>query len=153
MKDKIANITKWILILLLALSVISGAAFYIMYDFNRILAVLLEDSNNTYLAMVTNWAVVLLGITVLVTVASPIYGIISNPKNIVKLLISLGVIAVVVIIGYSIAGDGVSEIQAVKHGLTSTSSKMVGTGLYVTYIFFGLTVFSLLYASVIKIFK
>lgn len=153
MKDKIANITRWILILLLAVSVISGVVFYVLYDFGRVQAALLEDIDNQYLLMFTNWSVILLGLTVFIAIASPIYGIISNPQNLVKLLISLGLIVVIVFIGYSMAGDAVTETQEVKFGLTQTSSKMVGTGLYVTYIAFGLTVLSLLYSSVVKLFK
>lgn len=138
MKDNIANITRWILILLLALSVIPGVLFYLG---------LLETD------MFLNIAKLLLIIAAATMVISPVYGIITNPTNIIKLLISLAAIVVVVIIGYSIAGDSVSEIQDVKYGLTQSSSKMVGTGLFVTYIAFGLTVLSLLYSSVIKIFK
>jgi len=138
MKDKIANITRWILILLLALSVIPGVMFYLGF---------LETD------MFLNIAKLLLVIAAAVMVISPVYGIITNPQNIIKLLISLAAIVVVVIVGYSLAGDSVSELQDVKYGLTQTSSKMVGTGLYVTYIAFGLTVISLLYSSVIKIFK
>ena len=138
MKDKIANITRWILIVLLAISVIPGVMFYLGF--------LGTD-------MFLNIAKLLLLIAAIIMVLSPIYGIITNPQNIVKLLISVGLIVVVVILGYALAGDSVSEVQSVKHGLTQTSSKMVGTGLYVTYIAFGLTVLSLLYSSVIKIFK
>jgi hypothetical protein len=138
MKDKIANITRWILILLLAISVIPGVLFY----FNVL-------DTETFL----NLAKILLVVAVAIMVISPVYGFITNPQNLVKLLISLGLIVVVFFVGYSMAGDAVSEVQEVKYGLTQTASKMVGTGLYVTYIAFGLTVLSLLYASVIKIFK
>ena len=138
MKDKIANITRWILIVLLAVSVIPGVMFYLgALDTEVFLSI----------------AKLLLLVAAIIMVISPIYGIITNPQNIVKLLISLAVIVVVVIVGYSIAGDAVTETQDVKYGLTQTTSKMVGTGLYVTYIAFGLTVLSLLYSSVIKIFK
>jgi len=138
MKDKIANITRWILIVLLAVSVIPGVMFYL-------------GSLETEIFL--NIAKLLLLLAAAIMVISPVYGIITNPQNIVKLLISVALIVVVVIAGYALAGDSVSEVQSVKFGLTQTSSKMVGTGLYVTYIAFGLTVLSLLYSSVIKIFK
>lgn len=153
MKDKIANITRWILILLLALSVIAGVVFYGLYDFGRLQDALLADIDNQYLAIFTNWSVILLLLTIVISIASPIYGIISNPQNIIKLLISLGLIVVVVFIGYSMADNSITETQEVKYGLTQTASKLVGTGIYVTYIAFALTVLSLLYASVSKIFK
>jgi hypothetical protein len=138
MKDKIANITRWILIVLLAVSVIPGVMFYL-------------GALDTEVFL--NIAKLLLLVAAIIMVVSPVYGIITNPQNIVKLLISIAVIVVVVIVGYSIAGDIVTETQHEKYGLTQTASKMVGTGLYVTYIAFGLTVLALLYSSVIKIFK
>lgn len=138
MKDKIANITKWILLVLLAASVIPGILFYLGF---------LETE------MFLNIAKLMLLLGAVIMLISPIFGIITNPQNIIKLLISVGLIVVVFIIGYALAGDSVLEVQEIKHGLTQTKSKMVGTGLYVTYIAFGLTVLSLLYASVIKIFK
>jgi len=138
MKDKIANITRWILIVLLAVSVIPGVMFYLG----------LLDTE-----VFLNIAKLLLIVAAIIMVISPIYGIITNPQNIVKLLISIAIIVVVVIVGYSLAGDTVTETQDVKYGLTQAASKMVGTGLYVTYIAFGLTVIALLYSSVIKIFK
>jgi len=138
MKDKIANITRWILIVLLAVSVIPGVMFYL-------------GALDTEVFL--NIAKLLLIVAAIIMVISPVYGIVTNPQNIIKLLISLAVIVVVVIVGYSIAGDAVTETQDVKYGLTQTASKMVGTGLYVTYIAFGLTVLALLYSSVIKIFK
>lgn len=138
MKDKIANITRWILIVLLAVSVIPGLMFYLG----------LLDTE-----MFLNIAKMLLIVAAIIMVISPVYGIITNPQNIVKLLISVALIVVVFVLGYMLASDSVSEVQSVKYGLTESSSKMVGTGLYVTYIAFGLTVLSLLYSSVIKLFK
>lgn len=138
MKDTIANITRWILIVLLAVSVIPGVMFYLGFLDTEVFL---------------NIAKLLLIIAAAIMVISPVYGIITNPQNIVKLLISVGLIVVVAVVGYFLASDAVSEIQSVKYGLTTSSSKMVGTGLYITYIAFGLTVLSLLYSSVIKIFK
>jgi len=103
MKDKIANITKWVLIVLLALSVVSGLIFYVLYDSSKPLEVLLNDLNNKYFVQFLNWAGVLLGLTVIISVISPIYEFIINPKNLKKLLISLSAAVVVVIIAYALA--------------------------------------------------
>jgi len=61
MKDKIANITRWILYLLLALSVIPGVMFY---------AGMLDTE------LFLNWAKLLLLVAVAVMVISPLYGFI-----------------------------------------------------------------------------
>ncbi|MBC8319847.1 MAG: hypothetical protein H8E34_03905 [Bacteroidetes bacterium] len=138
MKDNIANITRWILYLLLALSVIPGVLFY-------------ADLLDTELFI--NWAKILLIIGVAVMVISPIYGFITNPQNIVKMLISIAVAVVVIVIAYSLAGNDFTEYRLEELKTTAETSKMVGVGLYATYIAFGLTVVAILYSSVIKIFK
>lgn len=153
MKDSIANITKWILYLLLALSVILGATFYIFYDFNRPLAALLADMDNQYFAMVSTWAVILLAIIAFITIASPIYGFIINPKNMATMFISIGALVVVIGLAYMFAGNEFSEYKLEKLDTTAYTSKLVGVGLIATYIAFGLTVVSIIYASVIKLFK
>ncbi len=153
MKDNIANITRWVLIVLLALSVVSGLIFYTMYDSSKPLEVLLNNLDNKYFVQFLNWAGVLLGLTVIISVISPIYEFIINPKNVKKLLISLAVAVVVVIIAYALADNSVTEVQSVKYGLTEAGSKRVGVGLYTTYIGFGLAILALIYSSVVKMFK
>jgi len=153
MKDSIANITRWVLYLFLALSVISGLVFYLLYDSGRAMTVLLEDLDNTYLLEFLYWAGILLALTAVVTVISPIYGYIINPKNMGKLLISAGVAVVVVILAYMLADSSITEVQEVKYGLSEGGSKRVGVGLYTTYIAFGLAVIALLYSSVVRLFK
>ena len=153
MKDSIANITRWVLYLFLAVAVISGLVFYLLYDSGRAMTVLLEDLDNIYLDEFLYWAGILLALTVVVTVISPIYGYIVNPKNMGKLIISAGVAIVIIIIAYMLADDSVTEVQAVKYGLTEAGSKRVDVGLYTTFITFGLAVLALLYSSVVRLFK
>lgn len=138
MKDNIANITRWILYLLLALSVIPGVLFY---------AGMLDTE------LFINWAKILLIVGVAVMVISPIYGFITNPQNLVKMLISIVMMVVVIVIAYSLAGNDFSEYRLEELKTTAETSRLVGMGLFATYIAFGLTVVSILYASVIKLFK
>lgn len=138
MKDSIANITRWILYLLLALSVIPGILFY---------AGMLDTE------LFINWAKLLLLIAVSVMVISPIYGFITNPQNLVKMLISIGVMVVVVVVAYSLSSNNFTEYRLEELKTTAETSELVGMGFYVTYIAFGLAIVSILYASVIKLFK
>ena len=138
MKDSIANITKWILYLLLALSVIPGVLFY---------AGMLDTE------LFINWAKILLIVAVIVMVLSPIYGFITNPQNLVKMLISIVVMVVVVGVAYMLAENSFTEYRLEELKTTADTSKLVGMGLYATYIAFGLTVVAIFYSSVIKIFK
>jgi NADH:ubiquinone oxidoreductase subunit K len=138
MKDSIANITRWILYLLLALSVIPGVLFY-------------ADLLSTELFI--NWAKILLIVGVAVMVLSPIYGFITNPQNIIKMLISIAVMVVVIVIAYGFAGNDFTEYQLEELKTDAQTSTLVGLGLYATYITFGLTVVAIFYASITKIFK
>ena len=138
MKDKIANITKWILYLLLAFVSLTGLLFYV-----NVL------DTETFI----NIAKLLLILSVSVMVISPIYGFITNPQNIVSMLISVGIAVVVVVVAYTMAGNTFSEYRLEELGTTAETSKLVGMGLITTYIAFGLTVLSVLYASVVKMFK
>jgi len=138
MKDNIANITRWILYLLLAFVALSGLLFYQnVFD------------SETFI----NLGKLLLIVGVAIMVISPIYGFITNPQNIVKLLISIGVAVLVVVVGYSMAGNSFTAYQLEDLGTNAETSKLVGMGLIVTYIAFALTVLAVLYASVIKMFK
>lgn len=138
MKDKIGNITRWILYLLLALSVIPGVLFY-------------ADMLSTDVFI--DWSLILLFTAVGIMVISPIYGFVSNPQNVIKLVISIVAFAVVVIISYSIAGNEISELRLEELKTTAETSRLVGMGMYVTFIGFGLTILAILYASIIKLFK
>ena len=109
MKDNIAGITKWILYVLIAIVVILGVLFY---------------TNN-------------LGSEgIIVMIISPIYSFITNPTNVVKLLISLGLMVVVIVIGYSMADNTFTELELEILKTDANTSKLVGMGLYVTYIAF-----------------
>ncbi len=138
MKDSIANITRWIMYILLALSVIPGVLFYAQ----------LMDTE-----LFINWGKMLLIAGVVVMFISPIYGFITNPQNIIKLLVSVAAFVIVLGVAYSLAGNEFSAFQLEKLKTTAEVSVYVGMGIYATYIAFGLTVLSILYASVIKLFK
>lgn len=138
MKDSIANITKWILYLLLALVFISGLLFY---------------TGNLSNDLFINWSKLLLIIGVAIMVISPIYGFINHPKNAVKLLISLALFVVVIIIGYSMAGNEFSDLRLEELKTTPETSKLVGMGIIATYIALGLAILAAIYASIIKAFK
>ncbi|GEM_PF-196610 len=153
MKDSIHSITKVILIVLLAISVVSSVLYYTMFDFNRTLAEMLGDLNNPFMNEFFFWSAILLGIIVLITILSPIYNIILNPRSGITILFSVAAFAVVLLVGYALAGNEFSAFQLEKLKTTAEVSVYVGMGLYATYIAFGLTVLSILYASVIKLFK
>lgn len=138
MKDNIANITRWILYVLIGIVAVLGILFYTDN--------LSEDS-------FINGAKWMLILGVAVMIISPIYTFIISPKNLIKLLISLALFVVVVVIGYTMADNTFTELQLEALKTTADTSKLVGMGLYVTYIAFGLAILAAIYASVVKAFK
>jgi len=138
MVDNINNITRWILYVLIAVVAILGVLFY---------------TNSLSSEGIINGATYMLYLGVAVMIISPIYSFITNPTNIVKLLISLGLLVIVIVIGYSMAGNTFTDLELETLKTTADTSKLVGMGLYVTYISFGLAILAAFYASIIKAFK
>ena len=138
MKDNIANITKWILFVLIAIVILLGALFY---------------TNVIGSDELISGAKYLLYLGVLVMIISPVYTYILNPKNLVKLLISLGLFVVIVIIGYSMASNTYSSLELEVLKIDAQTSRLVGMGLYVTYITFALTLIAAIFSSVFKAIK
>jgi hypothetical protein len=138
MKDNIANITRWILYVLIGIVAVLGILFYT--------GNLGEDN----FINGAKWMLIL-GVTIMVI--SPIYTFIINPQNLVKLLLSIGLLVVIVVVGYSMAGNTFTELELDTLKTDADTSKLVGMGLYVTYIAFGLAILAAIYASIVKAFK
>jgi hypothetical protein len=99
------------------------------------------------------WGYFLVIFTAVITVLFPIAFLILNPKNSIKIFIGIGVMVVIAIIAYSLATVGFSDLQLEKLGITTGTAKYVGAGLIFTYILAALTVLSIIYASISRIFK
>ncbi len=135
---KIANITKWILYVLLAFVSITGILFY--------LDVISSDS-------FINWSSILLIIGVIIMFLSPIYTFVTSPKNAMKLLVSLVVFVIIIVISYTMSTNTFTPLRLEELEITANTSKLVGTGLNLTYILFGLTILAAIYSSIVKVFK
>ncbi len=99
------------------------------------------------------WGYFLLIFTAVIVILFPIVNLIMNPKNSIKIFISLGVMVVIAIIAYSLSQVNFTELQLEKLGTTASTVKYVGTGLIFTYILASLAVLSIVYASISRIFK
>ncbi len=142
MVDKISKYLSWLLYALIAVSVVLAAMFY----FSNI-------EENTVVSVMMRWAYVLLGATAVIAIVSPIFGFVQQPKNAVKLLISLGIVAVIAVISYSIAGNTFSEARLLDLNATAETSKLVGMGLLFTYITASIAILAILFSSFSKFFK
>jgi hypothetical protein len=138
MKDKIANITRWILYVLLIFSAIPAILFYTG-----------EISTDAFL----NWGKIMVYTGAAVIILAPVYTIIMNPKNLIKMLISIVILAVILFFSYGIATNHMTPLQLETYKITVETSKLVGMGLIATYITIGLSVIVILYSGIVKLFK
>ena len=138
MVDKIHNITKWVLIALLLLSAIAGILFF--------MGTMSADT-------LINLGIALVILAAAVTLLGALFNLASNPKGAVKMGISLVLFVVVFGIAYALAGNHLTTLQMEEYNIGAETSKLVGMGLYATYIAFGIAVLVILYSSIVKAIK
>lgn len=138
MKDKISKYANLVLYVLMAVSALLSILFY---------AGTIETDT------LLRWGYLLIIVGVIIALASPVIGFISNPKGVVKLLVSLGIVALIAIVSYSFSDNTFSEVKLQTLNVTAETSKTVGMGLLFTYILAVISLLTILYSSVIKIFK
>ncbi len=138
MKDKVANITRWILYVLLILSAIPGVLFYF--------GVMSTDA-------FLGWGKIMLFLGVAVLILAPVYTMIINPKNLIKMLFSIVLLIIILGVSYGFATNQLSALQMETYHITAMTSKLVGMGLIAVYITFGLSIIVILYSGIVKIFK
>ncbi len=138
MKDRISNITRWILYLLLLLSVIPGILFY---------------TGAVGTDVFLNWGKFMVILSVAIIVIAPIYSFVMNPQNLIKILGSIVLFAVIIGVSYALATNQLSQLQLDNYKISAETSRIVGMGLIATYITFVLAIVAILYSIVIKPFK
>lgn len=102
------------------------------------------------------WAYILLAIAAIAAVLFPLINIVTDVKAILRLLAVLGGAGVLLLLSYFVfASDQAIDIL----GYTGTDNsdpvtlKWIGTGLFSTYIIFGVALISILYSEVAQLFK
>jgi SNF family Na+-dependent transporter len=118
-----------------------------------------ESMANEWSGTVLNWGVILF---ILVAAITVVYGLVKfvmsmveSRQGLVRSLVSIAVLVLVVVIGSAMATDAIPNMNVEKldFEVTNQMSKRVGTVLYITYLFLGLTVFGAVYSEVSKIWK
>lgn len=101
------------------------------------------------------WAYFLVVIAIIAAIIFPLISILSNPKGLVRLALVIAGAAVLVLLSYFMASGSPLEIIGYTGTANSNPStlKMIDTGLFVTYILFGMALASILYAIISKAFK
>ncbi|GCD77953.1 hypothetical protein JCM31826_14350 [Thermaurantimonas aggregans] len=96
---------------------------------------------------------IMIGICVAAIVGFAVSKVFTHFSKVKNALIGIAVLLVIFLIGYSIA-DGSDYVNyPASMGITEAKSKMVGTGLTTFYVLALLSVLSILYVEVSKIFK
>jgi len=122
---KLAKLTSFLLYALLGISAILGILFY------------MGSVSEEPLIYVAYAFVVLAAIF---AIGFPVYQLMSNPKGALNTLIGLAILGVIVLIAYSLASDQVMNIVGYDGPDNNPGTlKMVGTGLFTTYILFFLS--------------
>ncbi len=99
------------------------------------------------------WGYFLVIFTAVITILFPLANIIMNPRNSIKIFISIGLMVVIAIIAYSLSQVSFTDLKLEKLDVTASTEKYVGAGLIFTYFLAGLAVLAIIYASISKIFK
>ncbi len=106
------------------------------------------------LDMFMYWAYILLGIATAAAIIFPLIKMFTQPKEAVKTLISIGIVAVVVFIAYALADDTVLNLPGYegKDNVPGTL-KFAGTLLNTAYLLITIAIGSILYDGISKVFK
>ena len=95
---------------------------------------------------------ILFGLALIAAIVLPFISALKNPKVLIKIGVSFGVLLAVFVLSYLISGDEVTRIAASK-GVTSVGSKLIGAGLITFYIALIAAVIGLIYSEVSKAFR
>ncbi len=109
------------------------------------------------LDMFIGWAYVLIGLAAAAAIIPSVIQLVLQPKNAIKTLVSLGVVAVLVFVAYSMA-DGTVFTSAQLPGYEGHDNvpgtlKFADTMIYTTYFLLAGAILSIVYVEVSKIFK
>lgn len=107
--------------------------------------------------LMLNFTIILLVVCAVLTVCFSLYqfikGAIENPKKAIKSVIGLAGIAVVVFISYSLSSDEIPKLLGSDIEITNSGSKWIETSLYVLYAVFGVSLVTLFYGEISKVWK
>jgi hypothetical protein len=110
--------------------------------------------NRTDYALI--WAYILFAISLIAAVVFPLFSVVTNLKALLRTLALLAGAAVLILLSYFVfASDTPIEIlgYAGTDNRDPATLKWVGTGLFSTYILFGLAILSILYSEIASMFK
>ncbi|MFC2087809.1 hypothetical protein ACFLSA_06590 [Bacteroidota bacterium] len=107
-----------------------------------------------YTELILKWAYILFGIGAVGAIGFPIVGMITQPKGAIKAFISIGILAVLVLIAYSLASDELLDlINYDGPDNIPGRLKYAGTMLNTAFILAAAAVLSIVYSEIVNLFK
>ncbi len=152
----ISKITSVLLYALMTISVILLVYFYKVTagipegtDFDEQITIY-----GGILDMILYWSYVLFGIAAVAALVFPLVRMFTRPKEAVKALISVAVVAVFVFIAYMLADDTILTLPGYE-GADNVPGTLQFSGmmLWTSYLLFAGAIASILYVEVSKVFK
>ena len=146
----IALITKIISWVIMGASIIVALVFFFRISGAD------ADMEEIIAAPYINWAIILLLIGAVLAVVFPLVHFILNPKNIAKVIVSLGMLAAVFLTAYLLSDTTpiVTATSALEPNFSDPAVlKLADTGIIATYILLGTALLALLFTGVRGIFN
>lgn len=102
---------------------------------------------------VLSWGQILLAITVALVIIFPIISFIRNPKSLLKFLGVIVLFAILCFISWLFSSGATEGDLYVEESITTSISRLIGTGMIMVYILAGIAVLSIIVTSIINAFK
>jgi hypothetical protein len=147
---KYVSIFMWVLIVITAILTISMIT---NFSDNKT-----DPAMNNWIGINLSWSYILLAMSILILVGFAVYQMATNLEEAKKGLISLGFMGIVLLISYILASDAMPHFLGAQKfiddgTITPKVMKWVDTGLIATYIVFAISILSITYASLSRLFK
>jgi len=139
--DKIQKISPWLIGLVALISA------YMWWNLASQDLPVASDVDSFY-----SLTVIMLALVVGITLLFSLYQLVTDMKAMKQALIWLVLAAIIVGVSYTLASDKAITFLGVELG-SAQESKMVGAGLYTTYITGSLAILSIVFSPIIKMFK
>lgn len=156
MSNTLSKVLNVILGLLLGLSAVLTVVFYVTNaDISTEASFSSQiEQMGAVLQYYLYWMYLLAGIAAASAILFPLIGLFTDLKSALKTLIFLAIVAVIVGIAYSMADDTVMKLPGYQGSDNVPSRiKFAGTILHTLYFIAGLSVLSILYSEIAKLFK
>jgi uncharacterized membrane protein len=146
---KLSKILNIVLYAILAVTIVFAGLFYLGGDVEGAL-----HKTPVYTDSFLNWGIALVIGTALITFVFEIVRLIINPKNAVRSLVSIAIIALVVFIAYSLSDDTILNLPGYD-GSDNVPSMLIlsDTFLFTMYFLFGGALLTIIYTEVSRLFR